>query len=97
MIALDNQKIADFCKNNNIVFLGLFGSAAREELHAGSDIDLLIRYGQPVGLFEHSRVAIELESLFGRQVDLVTERALNKYIKAHVYRDLKPLYGQRSS
>lgn len=97
MITLDNQKLTDFCKNNNIVFLGLFGSAARDELRAGSDIDLLIRYDQPVGLFEHSRVALELESLFGKPVDLVTDRALSKYIKAGVYHDLKLLYGRQSS
>lgn len=97
MIALDSQKLADFCKSNNIVFLGLFGSAARDELLAGSDIDLLVRYGQPIGLFEHSRVALELESIFGKRVDLVTDKSLNKYIKARVYHDLKPLYGQQSS
>ncbi len=97
MIALDSQKLADFCKNNNIVFLGMFGSAARNELRNTSDVDLLVRYNEPIGLFEHSRVALELESLFGRPVDLVTENALNKYIKPRVYHDLKPLYGQRSS
>lgn len=97
MIPLDNQKIAYFCRNNNISFLGIFGSASREDFRNTSDIDLLVRYNKPIGLFEHSRVALELESLFGRPVDLVTENALSKYIKDNVYHDLKPLYGQRSS
>lgn len=97
MLSLDSQRLADFCKKNNIVFLGLFGSAARDELHTSSDIDVLVQYGQPIGLFEHSRVALELESLFGKHVDLVTDRALSKYIKARVYNDLKPLYGRQSS
>lgn len=97
MIALDNQKLANFCKANNIVFLGLFGSAARDELRPGSDIDLLVQYGRPIGLFEHSRVALELESLLGKRVDLVTDKALSKYIRPNIYRDLKPLYGRQSS
>lgn len=97
MMSLDSQRLADFCKKNNIAFLGLFGSAARDELHASSDIDVLVRYGQPIGLFEHSRVALERESLFGKRVDLVTDRALSKYIKARVYNDLKPLYGRQNS
>ena len=91
------QQITDLCKKNDIAFLGLFGSAARGETHGNSDVDLLVRYNKPKGLFDHSRIALALESLFGRRVDLVTGRALSKYIRTNVYRDLKPLYGRQSS
>lgn len=94
MIPIDKNKITQFCKNNNIAFFGLFGSAAKGEIRRNSDIDVLVRYGRPVGLFDHSRIALKLESLFGRPVDLVTEGGLNKYIRANVYRDLQPLYGK---
>lgn len=94
MMVFNQQQIADFCKKNNIAFLGLFGSAARGDFKQNSDVDLLVQYGRPVGLFEHSRVALKLESLLGRHVDLVTDGALNKYIRNNVYRDLKPVYGE---
>lgn len=97
MIPINQQKILDLCKKNDIAFLGIFGSAARDNFDRDSDIDFLVRYGRPKGLFEHSGVALELESLFGRKVDLVTDRALSKYIRSNVYRDLKPLYGQLQS
>ena len=56
--------------------LWLFGSAAREELRAGSDIDILVDFAAPVTLFEFARLRRRLESLLGRSVDLVTRDAL---------------------
>lgn len=97
MMTFNQQQITDLCKKNDIAFLGVFGSAARGETRRSSDVDLLIKYDKPKGLFDHSRIALELESLFGRRVDLVTDRALSKYIRTNVYRDLKPLYGRQYS
>lgn len=97
MMTFNQQQITDLCKKNDIAFLGIFGSAARDELQGGSDVDLLVRYARPKGLFDHSRIALELEEFFGRRVDLVTERALSKYIRTNVYRELKPLYGRQYS
>lgn len=97
MMIFNQQQITDLCKKNDVAFLGVFGSAARGETHESSDVDFLVRYGKPKGLFDHSRIALELESLFGRHVDLVTDRALSKYIRTNVYRDLKPLYGRQNS
>lgn len=97
MIPIDRNKITAFCKSNNIAFFGLFGSAARGDIRHNSDVDVLVRYARPVGLFDHSRIALELESLLGRRVDLVTDGALNKYIRANVYRDLQPVYGKLST
>lgn len=96
-MTFNQQQITDLCKKNDIAFLGVFGSAARDETHGSSDVDLLVRYDKPKGLFDHSRIALAFESLFGRRVDLVTDRALSKYIRTNVYRDLKPLYGRQNS
>ena len=46
--------------------LWLFGSAAREELRAGSDIDILVDFTAPVTLFEFTRLRRYLESLLDR-------------------------------
>ncbi|OGG13055.1 hypothetical protein A2875_00565 [Candidatus Gottesmanbacteria bacterium RIFCSPHIGHO2_01_FULL_46_14] len=97
MVPISQEKIHDLCKKNDIAFLGVFGSAARDEYKGDSDVDLLVRYARPKGLFEHSGVALAFESLFGRKVDLVTDGALSKYIRTNVYRDLKPLYGKLQS
>jgi len=67
--------------------LWLFGSAAREELNAGSDIDILVDFAAPVTLFELARLRRRLESLLGRSVDLVTRDALKPQLREQILRE----------
>ena len=67
--------------------LWLFGSAAREELKAGSDIDILVDFAVPVTLFEFARLRRRLESLLGRSVDLVTRDALKPQLREQILRE----------
>ena len=67
--------------------LWLFGSAAREELNAGSDIDILVDFAAPVTLFEFARLRRRLESLLGRSVDLVTRDALKPQLREQILRE----------
>ena len=52
--------------------LGLFGSAARGELHEGSEVDVVYE-GEP-NILLRSRMKAELEALFGCRVDVVRYR-----------------------
>jgi predicted nucleotidyltransferase len=61
--------------------LALFGSAARGEIGPESDIDLLVEFSIPVGLFEFVRLKLVLEQILGREVDLVTPDALRPLMK----------------
>jgi hypothetical protein len=56
--------------------LAVFGSVARGEATESSDIDLLVEFNQPIGLFEFIRLKNYLENLTGLKVDLVTSDAL---------------------
>ena len=67
--------------------LWLFGSAAREELKASSDIDILVDFAAPVTLFEFARLRRRLESLLGRSVDLVTRDALKPQLREQILRE----------
>ena len=67
--------------------LWLFGSAVREELKAGSDIDILVDFSAPVTLFEFARLRRRLESLLGRSVDLVTRDALKPQLLEQILRE----------
>lgn len=68
--------------------VGIFGSFAREEQDEGSDIDVLVEFQEPVGLFLFVRLANYLEDLLGRKVDLVTEEAIKDIIKDRVLNDM---------
>ncbi len=61
--------------------IGIFGSAARDELQAKSDVDLLVEF-EPgkLTLTNFMGVKFMLEEAFGRKVDLATARSLNKPI-----------------
>jgi hypothetical protein len=61
----------------------LFGSMARGEARAGSDVDLLVEFepSAHIGMFEFSRLRRMLSELLGCKVDLATPDALHKGMK----------------
>ena len=67
-----------------IASLSLFGSTARSEQREGSDVDLLVSFDRPVGLFHLVRTQQELERILGRSVDLVTEAGLRPRVRERV-------------
>ncbi len=88
-------KVTPVLKSNSVEFAGLFGSFARGEATPTSDIDLLVGFSVPVGLFELVHLERELSGALGKKVDLVTEGALNRYIKPRILNDLKVIYGEQ--
>ncbi len=72
--------------------IGIFGSYARGEEKEGSDIDVLVRFGEGASLFELvGGLGDYLEDLFGISVDVVSERALHPMMKDDVLRELVPV------
>jgi len=64
--------------------LALFGSVARDEAREDSDIDVLVEFSKPVGLFEFLRLDFYLEELLGSHVDLVTPDALKAKLRERI-------------
>jgi predicted nucleotidyltransferase len=75
---VDPHQIADFCRRWKVTELALFGSVLREDFRPDSDVDVLVTFepGAPWTLWDLSRMRIELEAIFGREVDLVEKKAL---------------------
>lgn len=61
--------------------LSIFGSVARDEASAESDVDVLVEFDRPVGFFHLFDVQERLESLLGCKVDLVTQGGLRPELK----------------
>jgi len=61
--------------------LALFGSAARDEAGLASDVDLLVEFSEPVGLFKFLDVKAYLERILGCPVDLATPDALKRQLR----------------
>ena len=69
----------------------VFGSAARGEADAQSDLDFLVELEAGRSLLDLGGLQFELESLFGRPVDVVTERGLKARIRDRVLREAVPV------
>ena len=71
--------------------LRLFGSAARGEDKPESDIDLLIDVGATTSSWFPAGLVVELETLLGRRVEVITEKWLNPDIREQILREAVPL------
>jgi hypothetical protein len=67
--------------------LDLFGSVARNQATPTSDIDFLIEFSKPVGLFQLLDVQYFLEDLLKRSIDLGTVDSLKEHLRKPVLED----------
>jgi predicted nucleotidyltransferase len=66
----------------------IFGSVARGEDNAESDIDFLVDYDlEKITPWFPGGLLMDLESLLGRKVDIVTERGLHDYIRERIMQE----------
>ncbi|MGC9005935.1 MAG: nucleotidyltransferase family protein, partial [Candidatus Micrarchaeia archaeon] len=70
---------------------GVFGSYARGEQKAQSDIDILVRFKDGATLFDFVGLAEFLEEKLGIKVDLLSERAIRPELKENVIKELVSL------
>ena len=69
----------------------VFGSVARGESDARSDIDFLVDLESDRSLFDLSGLLIDLEAVLQTEVDVVTERGLRARVREKVLREAVPL------
>lgn len=69
--------------------IGLFGSYARGDATADSDVDLLVTFSRPIG-WDLVDLQDHLEACLGAPVDLVTPRALKPLMAPAVYAEVLP-------
>lgn len=80
VIAIDTNAVADFCRRWKINDLRLFGSVLRDDFGPDSDVDVLAAFDDAAtwSLFDHIAMEEELSELLGRNVDLVSRRAIER-------------------
>lgn len=86
-IPVDRDRVAEFCRNNHIRRLALFGSVLRDDFRPDSDVDVLVDFepGHVPGLLRLAGMEHELSELFGgRRVDLRTPADLSRYFRDEV-------------
>ncbi|HCY76203.1 MAG TPA: nucleotidyltransferase [Ignavibacteriales bacterium] len=84
-ILRDHKSVLKKYKVNRI---GLFGSHSRNQSNDSSDIDFLVDFEEKT--FDNFiELAFELEELFGRKVDLLTEKGTSPYILPFIKNEIR--------
>jgi hypothetical protein len=68
--------------------IGIFGSVARNENTETSDLDLIVDFSEPVGMFKFLELRDYLRLALSTDIDLTTPRALKPAIRQTVERDV---------
>jgi len=93
------ERIAEFCREWEIVEFSLFGSVLRPDFRPDSDVDVLVNFapGAKPTLSDLMRMRTELAELFGRPVDLVdrtiVEKSPNYIRRRQILDSAEVLYG----
>lgn len=68
--------------------IGLFGSHVNGTAHASSDIDLLVEL-ERLTFHDYMGLALFLEDLFEKKVDLVTTKSIKPRLKSHIEKEVE--------
>ena len=99
VLPVDRERVGDFCRKWQIAELSLFGSVLRDDFGPESDVDVLVTFapGSHRTMSDLAQMEEELQTLFGRAVDLVerssVERSHNYIRRREVLRHIEKLYG----
>ena len=87
-IALISSRRDEIVRSFGVRTLSLFGSVARDEARAGSDVDVLVEFEGPTTFDAHTGLMVFLEDLLGCRVDVVTANGLKKDLRPLIEQDL---------
>jgi predicted nucleotidyltransferase len=79
-IDVPENQIVEFCHRWNVTELSLFGSVMRDDFQPGSDVDFLVSFAPDAhwSLLDLVTMQDELQEIFGREVDLIERKAIEK-------------------
>lgn len=94
-IQIDAAELAAFCKRHGIERLRLFGSVLRDDFRPDSDVDVLVEFarGRAPGWIGFAGMALALERIIGREVDLRTPADFSEAIRRRVLREAEVAYA----
>lgn len=85
-LILNREKIRSY----GVMQLGIFGSFARNDVKATSDVDFFIGFFPEKKNFDNFMdLGFYLEELTGRKIELVTPQSLNKFIGKYILQEVE--------
>lgn len=90
-VQLRRAEILEIAANHGARNVRLFGSVARGEAHAESDVDFLVDMEPGRSLLDLVGLGQELEELLGHKVDVLTEGSVHPAIRDRIAAEARPL------
>lgn len=87
------QKTVPILKQYMVKKAALFGSVARGEQTATSDVDILVDMPKSSRLFDFFALQTDLEEVLSHKVDLVDADTVRPRLKPYIEKDLKYFYS----
>jgi predicted nucleotidyltransferase len=91
LLTAKREEILSISARHGAYNVRVFGSVARGDASASSDLDLLVDLEQGRSLLDHAALLLEIQSLLGCDVDVVTSKGLRPRMRARVMAEAIPL------
>jgi len=85
------EEIIEIAASHGASAVRIFGSVARGEPTAGSDLDVLVKLDPDRSLFDQIALKQDLEELLGCSVDVVVEGGISPYLEERILAEARPL------
>lgn len=101
LIERNINKLTMLCKQHKVKELYIFGSILKEEFNDLSDVDFLVQFDD-IDILDYFNNYMDfkenLESLFGRQIDLLENQAIrNPIFRKVLDRDKRLVYDRETA
>ena len=86
--------IRDYMSHQPVIWVGIAGSLARNEMTGNSDVDIVVQFdpAAQISLFDYVRYKQDLEEILKRKVDILTYKYLSERLKPYIERDIQIIY-----
>lgn len=82
------NEILSIAKNYGAENIRIFGSMARGDQRADSDLDIIVRFDPGRSLFDHGGLLMDLQDLLGVKVDVISERGMQPRFREQVMKEV---------
>jgi hypothetical protein len=79
--------LREILQRHGVTRAAFFGSVARGQETEGSDVDFLVEFAPGRSLLDQSALELDLITLFGREVEVITYQSLNPHIRQQALDD----------
>ena len=91
MIESHSEALRALARRHGVRSIKVFGSMARDDADASSDVDLLVETAPDTSGFVLGALLMDAQDLLGRRVDVVTETSLHPLMRDRILSEAQPL------